>query len=1110
MTFTIPIYCEEGRAENSSAPLFLARPLFFRSPQAKGEKLNRVTARLVTDLRKHLQALGRQARHDDLAPWTFAPEVETHLLDLAFELRSGRAKGKFLFVILSALDRRLAFTPSLPETWFEAPKGQPLSERATEVLTQHFREEERKQDEAVRPDQLGVPIRAWVSTLDLDIALARMPEKPPDPLLAFLGGPRVASGAEELDRVGRCLDWLYPDELDRVVLRERELDELSRLLRARDKRPVLLVGPRKVGKTALIHEYVYRTVAERRSRHAGRGQVWLLSPQRLISGMSFVGQWEERLLAILREANKRGHILYFDDLLGLFLAGVSAQSNLNVAHVLKSRLERREVRVLGEITPEAWRVLRERDRGMADLFHVLPVRETTGSETLRVVVGVHRQIENECECWFGVDALPAVIDVQRRFVKDQAFPGKAAGFLRQLGKKYRGQEIGRSRVIEEFCASSGVTTAFVDGQMGYERTTVLRKLSEMVIGQEAALQAIADVICIARARLADPNRPLASFLFVGPTGVGKTQCAKATANLLFENPERLVRFDMNEFLTPDSVARLIGTFEQPEGLLTSAIRRRPFSVLLLDEIEKAHPDVFDLLLQVLGEGRLTDALGRTADFTNAIIILTSNLGTREARSPLGFREDDASQAREFVSAAERFFRPEFFNRLDRVVPFEPLSREQVARIANHLLRDVMQRHGLRERKCLLRLVPPVMERLVAQGYHPQLGARALKRVIERQLAQPVAERLAASGPGEPAVISVFAQGDGLGVSTQTLEMAKRRQPPKLLETMDARGVLDRAQSSLRQIENQIAPLEPKGPVRLEEIGPAQRRYFAIREQIRRTEAMCRRVAGQVQRAGKPSLADHSRSRLQRTRALLKQVASSEGQGRFRDELSIHDLDEVFTRASQEGASYGEDSQDALRDVLHELALLRAMTEAGEDGSTDRVLLVVEIIGSDDLDFFLELAQFNLREAWRSAFRKMWGFDCEDITQRWREKVAKQDPRLTVYGALLVEGPNARAVASIEAGTHLLTYLEELILFRCWVRPVPPEADPFSELTAEARRQADTLTDASLGPVIRLYDANKNRALDLRTGMTIAEPGLPADALRTLILSQLPLPKDLEE
>ena len=213
-----------------------------------------------------------------------------------------------------------------------------------------------------------------------------------------------------------------------------------------------------------------------------------------------------------------------------------------------------------------------------------------------------------------------------------------------------------------------------------------------MVGQDEAVEAVADRICLSRARLNDPGRPLGSFLFAGPTGVGKTQCARALADYLYGSSERMVRFDMNEFVTHYSAARLVGTFSSPEGLLTSAVRQQPFSVVLLDEIEKAHPDVFDLLLQVLGEGRLTDALGNTVDFGNTFVIMTSNLGSTEASGIAGFGENKP-RVGAYLQAVERFFRPEFVNRLDKIIPFDPLTEDQIHDITRRLIESVAQREG---------------------------------------------------------------------------------------------------------------------------------------------------------------------------------------------------------------------------------------------------------------------------------------------------------------------------------------------------------------------------------------------------------------------------------
>src|SRR5204863_7056703 len=432
-------------------------------------------------------------------------------------------------------------TPTLPDVWFEIDRNERLEERATAVLGEHWRKVERGADDEseVRPEDGSLTGKAWVQLLDLSANVPAVVPKPPPVNFLFLGGSDTSDGASELRRVGRCLDWLYPDELDRAVLRDPEVNELERLLDAHDRRPVLLCGPRLAGKTAVVHECVFRRVAARKAVHVQKGNVWLVSPQRLISGMSYVGQWEGRLLAILRHARKRGHVLYFDDLIGLFLAGVTSQSALSAAVVLKPYLERRDVRVLGEITPEGLRVLQERDRGFADLFHLIPVREPTDADTLRILVGRQRRLEGKHACTFGLDVLPAVIDGQRPYDRTAAVPGQAAAVLTRLAVRATAKVepagragrvptsesaeqprtggtkaasppserptadplakrpvITRDDVLADFAARSGLSVAFLDPKQRLDRDAVKEQLQEQVVGQTEAVEALADVVSV--------------------------------------------------------------------------------------------------------------------------------------------------------------------------------------------------------------------------------------------------------------------------------------------------------------------------------------------------------------------------------------------------------------------------------------------------------------------------------------------------------------------------------------------------------------------------------------------------------------------------------------
>ncbi|HYH67941.1 MAG TPA: AAA family ATPase [Urbifossiella sp.] len=1074
MRFRVPIYVAESKTG------FAARPLFLPRPARTDTNLNRLLTKLAGDIVRAVEHDARTDRQDCAARWAFAPPLASHRLPLEIELRRRTARGKFLFVAFDHLGRRIAFTPSVPDVWFEVGRGESLADRAKAALEEHWRAVERDADEPdeVNPAADALTGKAWVQVMDVS---ARVPSvvKPADALgFLMIGCGAEPDGATELRRVGRCLDWLYPDELDRAALRAAEVAELTRLLAAPDRRPVLLVGPRQVGKTAIVHECVYHRVAERKHVHVQRGNVWLVSPQRLISGMSYVGQWQGRLLAILKHARKRDHVLLFDDLIGLFLAGLTSQGNLSVANVLKQYLEDRVVRVLGEITPEGLRVLRERDRGFADLFHVLPVREPSDADTLRTLIGVQRRLEGKHDCQFGLDVLPAVIDAQRRYDRTAAFPGKGAAVLTRLAAravKPKPEQrvpdakerpcITRDDVLADVAARSGLALAFLDPKARLDRDDVRDKLAAQVVGQPEAAEALADVVSIAKARLNDPGRPLAAFLLVGPTGVGKTETAKAAARVLFGTADRLVRFDLNEFNQPGAAARLVGTFNRPEGLLTAAIRRQPFAVVLLDEVEKADPEVFDLLLQLLGEGRLTDALGRTADFTNAVVVLTSNLGVREAEGKLGFGAAD--DPRSFVRAAERFFRPEFFNRLDRVVPFGKLSRADLASIARRLVDGVLARAGFAQRGCALDVTPGAVERVIDAGYDPALGARAMKRAVERELTRPAAAALALLAPGKLTIVTVRAEAGGLAVDVNAPDWAKGvRLPDPAAPAARAAA----AREALDRIEARIAALRPAAGAVVGRVTAEQERYFALKEQARAVAADLERVEERDDRthdlvARQPeAVGRKSRYRaLKRTRL----GRGHDAQQPYSSFLSAVSMEEAVRELMEDAEPVDADGE--LLDLENRLALL-ALTAAAEP---------------DDRPTFLWVRGFGAGTGGSAEVLRVY-------LTGWAEglgvEVAAVRPAGIAAADVLVrvKGVAARALALTEVGTHLVLPTHG--------GPLPVRVDVIDGWPA-----ADDGA-AVFGPVVRVYPVGQP-VFDVRTGL-VAPPPYAADQLRAFTLVAL--------
>lgn len=1124
MNVRIPIYVEERKPEavglQHIRPVSM-RPLFFPQPAEQDISLQRATTRLSNKLRRDLGELARLARHEELAAYTFYPQLDETMLEFTIEVGKKRFKLRHLFVVLSAFGRRFAWTPSVPDVWVEVSRGETVRDRVQEALIEHYRLLQRRFGaENVRPDATTVHGKAWITSVEVSIDVPSLHTPTVENLLAALGEIQEVAGAAELTRVSRSLNSLYPDDLDHAINREAEVGELTALLSASDQRPVLLVGKRLVGKTAIIHEFVRRRMDRRRSSEVTMhvasiadltGDVYLVSPQRLISGMSFLGQWEGRFLGILKESKRKGHVLYFDDLIGLFYAGRTSSSQLSVAHVLKPYLERRDVRVLAETTPEAFRVLQELERSFADLFQIVRIEEPNEEKNLHTLLGYRRTLERQHDSRFHADVLPTVIDLTRRYVSDAAFPGKAARLLQSLAAKQKQGTVTRAEALGEFSARSGLSVSFLDDRAELNYAQVLEGLSAEVIGQKAAVTACADAVTIAKARLNESVRPIASFLFLGPTGVGKTQCAKALANYLFGDPERLIRFDMNEFASYYSIARLTGTFDAPEGLLTSAVRRSPFAVVLFDEIEKAHPSVFDLLLGVMGDGRLTDARGQLVDFSNTIIILTSNLGAREAASDLGFRQTNRSDASVYRLAAERFFKPEFFNRLSRVVPFERLRREDVHGIAHRLIEDVLNREGLVRRGVKLVIEIGALNLLVEAGYHPQLGARALKRTLERLVTAPIAARLSATPTDQPLI--VFLKGDQGSIRVDACTLTVVETGKIRVSLSDTAEFLDRIEDVLIRVEDLADRLYPSGEILVGEgqsaMAQVQRVY--LRQQARRVSRMLDRADERLDKqdraiiSGRPrnkrQVSEASRStgsRSRRTtdkgykRQLARVIAGAVNENislTFDDTLFAQNLHQFLTEVTARSETFGDKIDDYFHDLLNETSLLNALSTIVEESEPDaRSLGTSEtLIRVASFDESGRTACLYLRDLYRTLFERE--FSCKVV--RAENISDEKDLRTSAHkfvAALSLEGPLAALIAPLEVGTHLFVSDSQT------QQPVVVTVD-----------SAPTEHVENLPPVLRIY-AEPEATLDLRTQLlSIGKMG--SAELRAFVLAVLPVPHE---
>ncbi len=588
---------------------------------------------------------------------------------------------------------------------------------------------------------------------------------------------RVADEEEERERRKSVLKEVGADLTEQNLAEAYEVQDLlprvAEALTGRNPRSVLLVGPSGVGKTALVHELVRR----RRDFGLGHTPFWATSGSRLVAGMSGFGMWQERCLRLLREAARARAVLHVGNLVELIEVGKSEHQSQGIASFLRPYLGRGEPLVIAECTPEQLPLVERQGPSLLRTFTDIRVDEPSPERGQAILAGYALAAAlsepGSGELPIAPDALQALDTLHRRYATYSAYPGRPLRFLKNLlADRPADGLLAGGDVTAAFARETGLPLFLLEDSVRLDLAEARRWFAGRVIGQGEAVDLVGDLLATVKARLTRPRKPIASLLFIGPTGVGKTEMAKALAEFLFGSRQRLTRFDMSEYADPLAVQRLVGGSAAGEGLLTARAREQPFAVILLDEFEKAHPQLFDLLLQVLGEGRLTDSAGRLADFCNSVVIMTSNLGAASyQQGRAGFGEPGGEdhkrvrdEAREhFVREVRAFVRPEFFNRIDRVVPFAPLDEETIAKIARRQLQLVAGRDGVQYRGVALDVAPEVAAWLARKGYDARYGARPLKRAIERELLAPLAEQMNAYTADTPLRVGVSLAGDALQV-----------------------------------------------------------------------------------------------------------------------------------------------------------------------------------------------------------------------------------------------------------------------------------------------------------------------------------------------------------
>jgi ATP-dependent Clp protease ATP-binding subunit ClpC len=603
-------------------------------------------------------------------------------------------------------------------------------------------------------------------------------------------------------------------KLDPVIGREREIERVMQVLSRRTKNNPVLIGEPGVGKTAIVEGLSQRIVANDVPETLKNKQLYTLDLGALVAGSRYRGDFEERLKKVLKEIRTRGDIILFIDELHTLVGAGAAEGAIDAASILKPMLARGELQTIGATTLDEYRKHLEKDAALERRFQPIKVEEPTVTHTIEILKGIRDRYEEHHRVTITDQAIVAAANLSDRYISDRHLPDKAIDLIDEAGSRMRirrmqtppdykeiEDEIGRVRKEKETAIEnqkfeqaarlrdqekallerktskereikdSGIDlfdevdeeqiaevlslwTGIPVYKLTEEETAKLLRMEDelhkRVVGQEDAIKAVSQAIRRTRAGLKDPKRPSGSFIFLGPSGVGKTELAKTLAEFLFGDESHLIQLDMSEYMEKHTVSRLVGSppgyvgYEEG-GQLTEAVRRKPFSVVLFDEIEKAHPDVFNALLQILEDGRLTDAQGRSVDFKNTVIIMTSNLGTADLRkAAIGFAKADEAvtyeKMREKVNEAlKQHFRPEFLNRIDETIVFHELTRDEVFQIVDLMMKRV--RNQLDTQGLGLELTDAAKTLLAEKGYDPTLGARPLRRAIQRMVEDALSERI---------------------------------------------------------------------------------------------------------------------------------------------------------------------------------------------------------------------------------------------------------------------------------------------------------------------------------------------------------------------------------
>lgn len=829
MNNTIPINLEfpalvslirnEGKEQYQSTPLFFSFSNYLH-PRFEGS-ISKMKSAIQNAVKGYVL---ESDTIDDLIWFRFNPTIDYQIFNLSIPMPGKKDQvGRFGIAFFELQDITFASLPHFNGAMYVVEKNKKnrfnLEKQATKIISQLLLKYQTNAPNEFEFENYTSPEKEFVTSIEIPIQAIHddfsFISQKNGAFSDIFSSNQKMDGETEIWKIAKNLNNDYPHELNRAFYQEIMIERLESILfdRPFKNTPIAIVGKQGVGKKSIIHESLFQHIEEYEKNSR---TIWHIDPTRIITGMSIVGMWQKRMEAVLNflknpyQKNKGSAILLVDNAVSMLHIGKSAQNNMTVNDVLKPYLEKRLIQVIILATPEEWKILQEKDRRFTDLFQLIRMEEPSLMDATKMALENRKILENQHNCTISIKAIQSLFDFRRNYLKRKSLPGSIINILRQLAIKHRGTKIDVPEVRAEFEAFSGFNQDIFDFPSSEEKESFFQQISHELVGQPQATKTLANVIHTIKARLTTPDKPLGSFMFIGPTGVGKTQSAKVLSRFLTGSEANLMQFDMNEFIDYTAVQRLIGDAQNPEGQLTGKVRYQPFGVVLLDEIEKAHPKVLDLLLQLLDDARLTDSLGRTIDFSNIIIIMTSNVGASQVSSQAGFKTSSQDESSIYRKAVEDKFRPEFVNRIDEIVIFHPLEMQHILDIARLQIKDLLSRDGFVRRTTILNIEAEALEWVARRGFNSRMGGRALKRQIEKDLTALTAAQLVSNYSTSPILFEISLLNNRLTPKVSPLEFVSPLEEtwfPELPEPEKGKGFYLRLIRVLEKIEQQIQKME---------------------------------------------------------------------------------------------------------------------------------------------------------------------------------------------------------------------------------------------------------------------------------------------------------------